>query len=120
MSPPANGGLALREFHPFEAGGEHFLYMVPSAGVFHVDTPSWEVLRTLDGQPMSAADLTAALANRYQAHEVADAIQELQEIRAIGDVRLPPEGYLPVIPPQDFPLTTMVLNVTNTCNLACT
>ena len=122
MSRPANNGLALalREFHPFEAGGEHFLYMVPSAGVFHVDTPSWEVLRTLEGQPMSASDLTAALKDRYQAHEVAEAIQELQEIRAIGDVRLPPEGYLPVIPPQDFPLTTMVLNVTNKCNLACT
>ena len=120
MSPPATGGLALREFHPFEAAGEHFLYMVPSAGVFHVDTPSWDVLRTLDGQPMSAADLTAALTDRYQAHEVADAIQELQEIRAIGDVHLPPAGYLPVIPPQDFPLTTMVLNVTNKCNLACT
>ena len=120
MSPPATGGLALREFHPFEAAGEHFLYMVPSAGVFHVDTPSWEVLRTLEGQPMSAADLTTALADRYRAHEVANAIQELQEIRAIGDVRLPPAGYLPVIPPQDFPLTTMVLNVTNKCNLACT
>ncbi len=120
MSRPANSGLALREFHPFEAAGEHFLYMVPSAGVFHVDTPSWEVLRTLEGRPMSAADLTEELADRYRAHEVADAIQELQEIRAIGDVRLPPEGYLPVIPPQDFPLTTMVLNVTNKCNLACT
>ncbi len=116
----ATEGLALREFHPFEAAGEHFLYMVPSAGVFHVDTPAWELLKTLEGRTMSADDLTAALADRYRAHEVADAIQELQEIRAIGDVRLPPEGYLPVIPPQDFPLTTMVLNVTNKCNLACT
>ena len=120
MSHPANSGLALREFHPFEAAGEHFLYMVPSAGVFHVDTPSWEVLKTLEGRPMSAADLTVELADRYRAHDVAEAIQELQEIQAIGDVRLPPEGYLPVIPPQDFPLTTMVLNVTNKCNLACT
>ncbi len=94
--------------------------MVPSAGVFHVDTSSWDVLRTLEGQPMSGEELTAALADRYRAQEVTDAIQELQEIRAIGDVRLPPEGYLPVIPPQDFPLTTMVLNVTNKCNLACT
>ena len=83
MSPPATatGGLALREFHPFESAGEHFLYMVPSAGVFHVDTPSWEVLRTLEGRPMSAADLTAALADRYLAHEVADAIEELRRSR---------------------------------------
>ena len=67
--------LGLREFHPFEASGEHFLYMVPSAGVFHVDTSSWEVLKTLEGQPMSADELTVALADRYRAHEVADAIQ---------------------------------------------
>ena len=70
--PPVNSGLGLREFHPFEAAGEHFLYMVPSAGVFHVDTPSWDVLRTLEGRPMSADELTTALADRYQAHEVAD------------------------------------------------
>jgi uncharacterized protein len=112
--------LGLREFHPFEAGGEHFLYMVPSAGVFHVNTPSWDVLRTLDGQPMSTEELTEALADRYPPDAVADAIQELQEIHAIGDVRLPPTKTLPVIPAQDFPLTTMVLNVTNKCNLACT
>jgi uncharacterized protein len=112
--------LGLREFHPFEASGQHFLYMVPSAGVFHVDTPSWNVLRTLDGQPMSPEELTEALADRHPANEVADAIQELLGIHAIGDVHLPPTKSLPVIPPQDFPLTTMVLNVTNKCNLACT
>ena len=112
--------LGLREFHPFEAAGQHFLYMVPSAGVFHVDTPSWEVLRALEGQPMSPEELTAALGDRYQPHEVADAVRELHEIQAIGDVRLPPTRSLPVIPPHDFPLTTMVLNVTNKCNLACT
>ena len=27
---------------------------------------------------------------------------------------------LPVMPPENFPLTTMVLNVTNKCNLECT
>ncbi len=86
MSHSATDALGLREFHPFEAAGEHFLYMVPSAGVFHVDTPSWELLKTLEGRSMSADDLTAALADRYRAHEVADAIRELQEIRAIGDV----------------------------------
>ena len=112
--------LGLREFHPFEAAGQHFLYMVPSAGVFHVDAPSWEALRALDEGPMSVAELTASLADRFPAGEVANAIEELKEIRAIGDVRLPPTKSLPVIPPENFPLTTMVLNVTNKCNLACT
>lgn len=112
--------LGLREFHPFEAAGEHFLYMVPSAGVFHVDKPSWEVLRALDEGPMSVEELTESLTDRFEAGEVANAVEELQDIRAIGDVRLRPTKSLPVIPPDNFPLTTMVLNVTNKCNLACT
>jgi uncharacterized protein len=112
--------LGLREFHPFEAAGQHFLYLVPSAGVFHVDTPSWEVLRALDEGPLSVEELTASLADRFPAAEVTNAIEELQDIRAVGDVRLPPTKPLPVLPPENFPLTTMVLNVTNKCNLACT
>ena len=112
--------LGLREFHPFEAAEEHFLYMVPSAGVFHVDKTSWDVLRALEGRPMSPDELTADLEGRYGSEQVAHALEELREIQAIGDVRLPPTRSLPVIPPQDFPLTTMVLNVTNKCNLACT
>jgi uncharacterized protein len=112
--------IGLREFHPFESAGEHFLYMVPSAGVFHVDKPSWEVLKALDEGPLSIEDLTTSLTGRFEAHEVANAVEELQDIHAIGDVRLPPTRSLPVIPPDNFPLTTMVLNVTNKCNLACT
>ena len=94
--------------------------MVPSAGVFHVDKPSWEVLKALDEGPLSVEDLTSSLTGRFEAEEVANAVEELQEIHAIGDVRLPPTRSLPVIPPENFPLTTMVLNVTNKCNLACT
>ena len=41
--------LGLKEFHPFEGAGERFLYMVPSAGVFHIDEPSYDVLRILEG-----------------------------------------------------------------------
>ena len=53
--------LGLREFHPFESAGEHFLYMVPSAGVFHVDKPSWEVLKALDEVAAVRPDYDPAL-----------------------------------------------------------
>ena len=112
--------LGLREFHPFEAAGERFLYMVPSAGVFHIDEASYDVLRVLEEGAKSPEELTAELAEVYGAEDIAHALTELHDIRAIGDVRMPPERPLPVLPPEDFPLTTMVLNVTNKCNLACT
>ena len=112
--------LGLKEFHPFEGAGERFLYMVPSAGVFHIDEPSYDVLRILEGGAKSREEVTAALAEQYSEEDIARAIMELRDIRAIGDARTPSEHPLPVLPPKDFPLTTMVLNVTNKCNLSCT
>ena len=117
---PINQALGLREFHPFSASGEHFLYMVPSAGVFHIDGPSYEVLKVLNGVGLAPDEITAALSDRYRADEVAQAITELITIQAIGSVAAAVEPVLPQLPPKDFPLQTMVLNVTNKCNLACT
>ncbi len=117
---PITEALGLREFHPFSAAGEHFLYMVPSAGVFHVDEPSYEVLQALDGVGLTPNEITAALADRHQADVVEQAIVELITIRAIGAVAAPLKRALPVLPTENFPLQTMVLNVTNKCNLACT
>jgi len=112
--------LVKREFHPFEAAGEHFVYMVPSAGVFHIDEASRAVLDVLEGRQMTVEALTTELTGRFGVDEITDSIAELNEIRAIGPGRMAPERPLPVLPPQDFPLTTMVLNVTNKCNLSCT
>ena len=41
-------------------------------------------------------------------------------VRAIGLTSAPKETFPRVLPQSNFPLTTMVLNVTNKCNLACT
>src|SRR5262245_35546125 len=43
--------LALAEFHPFEAAGRRFLYLVPSAAVFGLDEASGAVLDTLAESP---------------------------------------------------------------------
>jgi len=49
--------LAQREFHPFEAGGETFLYLVPSAAVFHLDETSLAVLTILvEGGTITAVE----------------------------------------------------------------
>jgi len=38
--------ISLREFHPFEAAGRRFLYLVPSAAVFALDDPRFTRRRT--------------------------------------------------------------------------
>jgi len=104
--------LALREFHRFEAAGREFVYLVPSAAVFMLDDASSAILRELDGRSMSEEELARRGVDR-------EALAELRRVRAIGE-----NGVTGVkvkqMPPADFPLTTMVLNVTNQCNLSCT
>nr|NIR42113.1 hypothetical protein [Actinomycetota bacterium]NIS37274.1 hypothetical protein [Actinomycetota bacterium]NIT99184.1 hypothetical protein [Actinomycetota bacterium]NIU71715.1 hypothetical protein [Actinomycetota bacterium]NIV59401.1 hypothetical protein [Actinomycetota bacterium] len=49
----ADAVLALREFHPFEAHGARFLYMVPSAGIFRMDDAGAAILEALTDGPRS-------------------------------------------------------------------
>ena len=118
--------LGLREFHRFEAAGQPFLYLVPSAAVFALDEVSDAVLGALHVGDRPYADLLAGLGSRFDPAAVADATAELLRVRAIGESRPPAAAELQhprearsrVIPL--IPLSTMVLNVTNKCNLACT
>lgn len=112
--------LTLREFHHFEASGEHFLYLVPSAGVFRIDEPGFAVLEALEESRRTAEELKSALSPRFDAEEIDTAIGELTSVRAIREVDRREERMLPILPQRDFPLSTMVLNVTSQCNLACT
>jgi uncharacterized protein len=112
--------LALREFHPFSAHGARYLYLVPSAAVVRLDDAAAAVLEVLGAGPRARADIAAALESRFPPDTVRSSVAELMEIRAIGPEKAPPERTLKVLPPADFPLTTMVLNVTSKCNLACT
>jgi uncharacterized protein len=112
--------VALREFHPFEAAGERFLYMVPSAGVFMLDEPSAAVIDLLAGGALAPDDVVSRLGSRYTQDRVVATLSELEAIKAIGPAGAPREEVVNDLPPEGFPLTTMVLNVTNKCNLACT
>ena len=49
-----------------------------------------------------------------------DTIAELQRVRALGDTSVKPRAVPKIIPLKPVPLQTLVLNVTNQCNLACT
>ena len=60
------------------------------------------------------------LANRFEPQAVRAAIAELVDVRALGYEQQPIEQPIKMLPMMPFPLNTMVLNVTNQCNLACT
>ena len=112
--------LALREFHPFKTDGVTYLYMVPSAGIFRMEGPSNAILEALGKGSKVKTELIDELSNQFDIDLLLETIDELTEIRAIGDVGAPKDLVPNDLPPAGFPLTTMVLNVTNKCNLACT
>ncbi len=112
--------LALREFHAFEAFGARFLYMVPSAGIFRMDDAGVALLDALERGPRTKETIVDELSGHFDVDRILETIDELTEIRAVGDLDAPKEQVPNDLPPADFPLNTMVLNVTNKCNLACT
>jgi uncharacterized protein len=112
--------LTLREFHSFEAGGQQFVYLVPSAAVFALDACSSALVDTLRTAPRDPDALVRDLAPRFGAEEVVDTIAELRRVRAIGEVARRPEPTPKILPLKPVPLQTLVVNVTNQCNLSCT
>jgi len=124
MTPPvataSDQKLALREFHAFEAHGARFLYMVPSAGIFRMDEAGSAILDALASGPRTVDSIVESVTDALDVDRVLETIDELTEIRAIGEVGAPKDQVPNDLPPADFPLNTMVLNVTNKCNLACT
>jgi len=112
--------LGLREFHRFEAAGQPFVYLVPSAAVFALDTVSDAVLGLLGAGDLPHDEVVTGLSERFDSHVVSESVAELLRVRAIGErgAGASPQARPKIIPL--IPLATMVLNVTNKCNLACT
>lgn len=114
------------EYHAFEAqgGGGQFLYLVPSAGVFRLDDTAQAVLSSLNGHPVDVPAMQSALAARFAPEDVRATVDELLAIRALRlaeePVAAPPAPTVNPNARKRIPLTTLVLNVTSKCNLACT
>jgi uncharacterized protein len=116
VAPP----LSLGEFHTFDAAGHRFAYLVPSAAVFALDECASAIVGLLEAGPSSPDDIERALGERFGVVEVKDTLAELVRVRAVGaggaEAPLRAKKILPLTP---LPLQTLVVNVTNQCNLSC-
>jgi uncharacterized protein len=108
----------LGEFHRFEAAGRRFVYLVPSGGIFEVDEVAGHILDRLEDGGLSRDELLQYLGGEgVGAEHTAGVIDELEQCGALASgetMRVAAET-----PPPDFPLQTLVLNLTNQCNLSC-
>lgn len=122
------------EFHAFDGDGAPYVYLVPSAAVYRLDDASVAVLDTLGEREVEPADLAVALGNRFPLPELREAVEELVRVRAVHALQArtadappvpsvaPPNGNgaAGAVPARKrVPLTTLVVNVTSKCNLAC-
>jgi len=104
-----------RRFH--DEGGTEFVYLANSAAILALDAPTAAVVDAfaapngLDGSTWAGDQ-----AEPERAQETLDDLIDLGAIRPVGEAPAP----RPQLPPMPFPLATLVLNVTNKCNLSCT
>ncbi|MBC7927066.1 MAG: quinohemoprotein amine dehydrogenase maturation protein [Bryobacteraceae bacterium] len=118
MAAPPETIFRQGEFHKFEAAGHTFVYTVPAGGIFAPDAPALDALELLGSTAMPAGELLSALQDRgYDRQTATDAITEMFQARLIRDQH----GFndAPQEPVENFPLQSLVLNLTNQCNLAC-
>src|SRR5882762_8244692 len=90
MTPAVAATFKPGEFHAFDGGGQQFLYLVPSGGIFAVDDAAGIVLDCLKRGEGSAEEMIAAGAKRGFDREVMEeAIFELHGSHAIAPSEKP-------------------------------
>jgi uncharacterized protein len=109
---------SLGELHRFEGGGTQFLYLVSAGAIFQMDDAVSIVFEALSQGPLSFEELAERLVAGGMSHgDAVETIDELFRARVlVGEdtVREPLDA-----PPADFPLQSLVMNLTNQCNLSC-
>lgn len=96
--------------------GHRFVYAQPSAAILAIDANAARLLELFEGEGCEA-ELALRAAGVGD-----DGPRALRELVELGLVRPADERRVPAaeLPPMPFPLATLVLNVTNKCNLSCT
>ena len=108
----------LGEFHRFEAGGARFLYLVPAGAIFAVDTAVGKLIECLSSGELSHEQLVGGLtANGLMIEDAEELIDEMYHSNVIVANDSIPDTPQPL--PDVFPIQTLVMNLTNQCNLSC-
>ncbi len=115
-------GLSLvsHNVHDVRVGGQRMLFHIPTTGLFEMDEVSGAVFDLFKTHDRVTPDLLrGSLEERFGPEELSDAVQSFLKLDIVRDPRKP--GVVTeTLKVENFPLSTMVLNVTTGCNLSCT
>ena len=106
------------EYHEFEGYGRRFLYLVPAGAIFEVGEFAAIIIDRLAKGEASHEELIGELtANGMAFGDAEDLLGELLGSRALLAAGFQPEPVQEA--PAVFPMQTLVMNLTNQCNLSC-
>ena len=98
--------------------GRQFLFLIPSTAVVCLDEVTGCLLDAFQDGPQNPAEVVDLLAGRFPREELVDSLVELNQMGALLSADV--VDLIPTFQPvADPPLSTLVLNVTNKCNLSC-
>lgn len=108
----------LSEMRRFSAAGRDFVYLITNSSVIGLDELTGALLDGFKDGPRNPAAVLDSLTGRFPQEELVDGLSELHQVGAITT-----PDRIPAIPKYQktdvAPLSTLVLNVTNKCNLSC-
>lgn len=106
--------------HEVRVGARRMLFHVPTTSLYELDDLSGELLDLFRDRPdVSAKDVRHRFDGRFPAEDVAETLKGFLDLDIVSDGRgRRPEH--PAIKIENFPLSTIVLNVNTGCNLSCT
>jgi len=106
--------------HEVRVGARRMLFHVPTTSLYELDDLSGELLDLFRDRPdVSAQDVRHRFDGRFPPEDVAETLKGFLDLDIVSDGRgRRPEH--PAIKIENFPLSTIVLNVNTGCNLSCT
>ncbi|WP_420412119.1 quinohemoprotein amine dehydrogenase maturation protein [Roseibium sp.] len=106
--------------HRVEVDGRHLLFHVPTTSLFEIDRLDNDVIDLFAGRErISEGDVRERFEGRVDPDLLTERIRALLDLDIVTDGR-PPRAERPPVHIENFPLTTIVLNVNTGCNLSCT
>lgn len=111
--------LVEHNLHEVQVGDTRMLFHIPSSSLFALDNLTSGVLDRLRNGTETAASLVTGLSSRFSEQEITETVRELLALELVNDGR-PLTDEIGTRKVDQFPLTTVVLNVNTGCNLSCT
>jgi len=111
--------LVPENLHRLQVDGRRVLLHVPTTAVFELDELSGTILDQFSaGAVLEASELGHRVDDRFDAADVTETLDELVRMDLLRG--LDTEAAVPApVTIRDYPLSTLVLNVSTGCNLAC-